>query len=158
MYTMLKQRRMRWLGHVSRMEDGRIPKDLLYGELKYGSRPRGRPQLRYKDICKRDLKAININTDSWEEVASQRIPWKQTVRSGLKQFEKDQEEHREAKRHRRKASCGSEASPTTFTCLYCRRDCHSNIGLVSHTRRCQTLNTNMQSMVSRDWRKPTMLW
>ena len=30
MFTLLKQRRMRWLGHVVRMDDGRIPKDLLY--------------------------------------------------------------------------------------------------------------------------------
>ena len=31
LYTLLKQRRMRWLGHVTRMKDGRIQKDLLYG-------------------------------------------------------------------------------------------------------------------------------
>ena len=28
-YTILRQRRMRWLGHVHRMDNGRIPKDLL---------------------------------------------------------------------------------------------------------------------------------
>ena len=33
MYTLLRQRRLRWLGHVRRMDDGRIPKDILYGEL-----------------------------------------------------------------------------------------------------------------------------
>ena len=38
-YTLLKQRRMRCLGHVTRMKDGRIPKDLLYGELATGKRP-----------------------------------------------------------------------------------------------------------------------
>ena len=27
---------MRWLGHVHQMDDGRIPKDLLYGELELG--------------------------------------------------------------------------------------------------------------------------
>jgi len=49
MYTLLRQRRLRWLGHVHRMKDGRIPKDLLYGELAEGKRPTGRPLLRYKD-------------------------------------------------------------------------------------------------------------
>ena len=53
MYTLLKQRRLCWLGHVVRMADGRIPKDLLYGELVQGSRPRGRPQLRYKTSASR---------------------------------------------------------------------------------------------------------
>ncbi|XP_047497854.1 uncharacterized protein LOC125044938 [Penaeus chinensis] len=36
MFTLLRQRRLRWLGHVHRMEDGRIPKDILYGELTTG--------------------------------------------------------------------------------------------------------------------------
>ena len=33
MLALLAQRRLRWLGHLSRMEDGRIPKEMLYGEL-----------------------------------------------------------------------------------------------------------------------------
>ena len=32
-----------------------ISKDLLYGKLTEGSRPVGRPRLRYIDICKRDM-------------------------------------------------------------------------------------------------------
>ena len=39
MFTLLRQRRLRWLGHVRRMEDGRIPKDILYGELALGGEP-----------------------------------------------------------------------------------------------------------------------
>ena len=42
------------------MKDGRIP----YGELATGKRPTGRPQLRFKDVRKRDLQALGINTDS----------------------------------------------------------------------------------------------
>ena len=63
MFTLLRHRRLRWLGHVYRMEDGRIPKNILYGELASGRRLKGRPQLRYKDVCKRDMKALDINTD-----------------------------------------------------------------------------------------------
>ena len=33
MFALLKQRRLHWLGHVSSIEDGRIPKDMPYGEL-----------------------------------------------------------------------------------------------------------------------------
>ena len=36
MFTLLKQRRLFWLGHVYRMEVGHIPKCILYGELAYG--------------------------------------------------------------------------------------------------------------------------
>ena len=53
MYALLTKRCLRWLGHVT---DGRLPKDILYGELATGSRPTGRPTLRYKDVLKRDLK------------------------------------------------------------------------------------------------------
>ena len=51
------------------MEDGRIPKVILYGELAVGKRPRGRPQLRYKDVCKRDMRALEIDSESWKDIA-----------------------------------------------------------------------------------------
>ena len=72
MFTLLGQRRLRWLGHVSRIEDGRILKDMLYGELATGSRPAGRPVLLYIDVCKQDLKAGDINPAGWEAAAALR--------------------------------------------------------------------------------------
>ena len=91
MYTLLRQRRMRWIGHVRRMEDGRIPKDILCGELAVGKRPRGRPQLRYKDVCKRDMKALEIDPESWEDIAADlqtdsdraQFPWSTSTEGGL---------------------------------------------------------------------------
>ena len=53
-YTLLRQRRLRWQGHVCRMQDGRIPRDLLHDELTTGKTAQGRPQLRLKTVCKRD--------------------------------------------------------------------------------------------------------
>ena len=42
-YTVVGPRRLRWLGHVRRMEDCRIPNDILYGELALGRRTARRP-------------------------------------------------------------------------------------------------------------------
>ena len=65
MYTLVRQRRLRWLGHVRRMEDVRIPKDILSGELATGQRSIGRPHLRFKDVCNRDVRALDIDTESF---------------------------------------------------------------------------------------------
>ena len=45
-HPLLNQHRLRWLGHVRRMEDGRILKDIRYGELTTGHRLTGQPALR----------------------------------------------------------------------------------------------------------------
>jgi len=58
------------------MEDGRLPKDTLYGQLLSAPRPVGHPKLRYKDVLKRDLKAPNINTENWEQLTLERAPWR----------------------------------------------------------------------------------
>ena len=136
MFTLMKHRRMRWLGHVCRMEDGRIPHDLLYGEPVTGKRPTRRPQRRYKDICKRDLKALGINTDTWEAAAADRSTWKQEVKKGLSLFEENLTQQAEEKRSRRKTRLHADRPATTFTCGKCHIECHSRIGLLSHTRRC----------------------
>ena len=47
--AMLMKSQLRWAGHVSRMEDHRLPKIVLYGELSTGHRDRGAPKKRYKD-------------------------------------------------------------------------------------------------------------
>ena len=49
-YTLLRQHHHHWLGHVHRMQDSRIHKDLLYGKLATGKRTEGCPQLRFKDV------------------------------------------------------------------------------------------------------------
>ena len=69
------------MGHVLCVDDGRIPKYILYGELALGRRTTGHPHLRYKDVCMINMKAVNIDTVSWEGLAADRTKW----RNGLKQ-------------------------------------------------------------------------
>ena len=81
MHLMLCKCRLRLRGHVRRMEDGRIPKDLLYGELATGCRPIGRPALRVKDVCRRDLELTGIDMETWEALALDRNGWRHAFSS-----------------------------------------------------------------------------
>jgi len=140
MFGLLTQRRLRWLGHVHRMEDGRIPKDILYGQLTEGSRPCGRPTLRYKDVCKRDMKSADINPNTWEGTAANRSAWRQTSRAGIITAEQKRLDSWAVKREKRKSSMTTASDKpqvsSSYVCIKCSRDCHSRIGLFSHSRAC----------------------
>ena len=140
MYTLLRQRRLRWLGHVRRMQDGRIPKDLLYGELAIGKRSRGRPQLRYKDVCKKDMRDLGMNIDDWEELATDRPKWRRQLHLNLQKGEEELQRISEQQRENRKNRQEAPPANTTFRCAQCGRDCRSRIGLHSHSRRCSNVN------------------
>ncbi|XP_070195736.1 uncharacterized protein [Littorina saxatilis] len=137
MYTLLRQRRLRWLGHVCRMEDGRIPKDLLYGELASGKRAQGRPQLRYRDVCKRDMKALDMDINGWED--RDRARWRQELKKSLAKGEEKLKLTSEAQRLKNKEKNSKvTTSDTVHKCGRCDRDCHSRIGPHSHSRRCSS--------------------
>ena len=57
------------------MEDFRIPKVIIYDELVLGKRTTGRPHLRYKYDCVRDMKEVDIDIISWEGIAVNRAKW-----------------------------------------------------------------------------------
>ena len=55
--TLIHRHRLRWTGHVIHMEDKRVPKQMLYGELSHGTRPQHKPRKRFKDFIKESLAA-----------------------------------------------------------------------------------------------------
>ena len=67
----------------------RIPKDMLYGELVTGTRTIGRPYLRYRDTCKRDMKVAGIDTTTWEPAADDCGYWRTVVRTGMRRGEEN---------------------------------------------------------------------
>lgn len=72
MEDILIEKGLRWLGHVHRTENHRLPRQLLYSQLSQGLRNRGRPKLRFKDAMKRNMKARNIEHRSWQQIAEDR--------------------------------------------------------------------------------------
>ena len=53
----VKWRRMRWAGHVARMEEGRVMHRVLVGKPE-GKRPLVRPRRRWEDNIKMDLQEV----------------------------------------------------------------------------------------------------
>lgn len=52
-----------------------LPNYLMYTGVKHVSR--GRPTLRFKEVCKRDLKAYDINPTIWQVIAAESNDWRQ---------------------------------------------------------------------------------
>ena len=62
------------------MGKGKIPKDLLYGELENGTRKTGCPLIRLKDVWKKDIKSAAIDIESWELMVEDRSTSRHLVR------------------------------------------------------------------------------
>ena len=134
-HTMLQKSQIRWAGHVTRMPDTRLPKQLLYGELQEGKRSRGCPRKRFKDSLKASLKVFGINTESWESDAQDRQQWRSQLTNGAKRAEEARISTAQAKRVARKARAASTSLPApTLRCPYCNREFRARIGLISHLR------------------------
>jgi len=73
---------LRWLGYVERVDFARLPRQLLYSQLRDGkSTDQGRPGLRFKDIVKRNVKRKNILVDSWKQRAKERTTWMNLIKA-----------------------------------------------------------------------------
>ena len=68
---MIKSRRLRWAGHVGRMEEGRSAFKILTGKPT-GKRSLGRPRRRWEDNIRMDLEEISINVGNWVDSAQDR--------------------------------------------------------------------------------------
>ena len=67
----IKSRRLRWAGHVARMEEGRSSFKILTGKPT-GNRPLGRPMRRWEDDIRINLEEIGINAGNWVDSAQDR--------------------------------------------------------------------------------------
>jgi hypothetical protein len=70
----IKSKRMRWVGHVARMREGRGVYRFLIGRPEC-KRPLGRPRCRWEDNIKLDLRETGIDGVNWIHLAQDRVRW-----------------------------------------------------------------------------------
>ena len=107
--SVLMQRRLRLLGHLSRMDDNRLPKQLLVCAPVGGSRAVGGQKYRWNDLVTRDLTKCGMLAD-WRERAQSRDAWRwdtkrnvEAINVQAEQEEKQRKDERKRLREQRQA-------------------------------------------------------
>ena len=75
----LRRARLRWFGHVRRMEDSNNVKKVTELIVE-GKRPAGRPRVTWKDVVSADIRSLHLN----EEDADNRASWRHAIKVRLK--------------------------------------------------------------------------
>ena len=124
----IRNKHLKWAGHVTRMSDNRLPKQLLYGELQECSRPKGRPRKRFKDELLVSLRKFNIDD---LKRCTDRAQLRSLVHNGAKTAENERSERIIDRRTRRKDP--AQATDRGFNCQ-CGKNCASAAGLAAYQR------------------------
>ena len=130
MAHLLMKQRLRWLGHLARMEPSRMPKQLLYGELEK-KRPTHGTKRRWRDLVTADIKAVNMD-DGWYDLAQDRKAWQALCQEGLMSL---------VEQHHPGWPSGRSSSSTvgSYPCL-CGRSFRRKGDLTRHRRFCGSVS------------------
>ena len=79
---LIKSRRMRWAGHLARMEERRGVYRVLVGKSD-GRRPLGRPRRRWEDNIKMNLQEVGCGGIDWIDLAQVRNSWVALVKAAM---------------------------------------------------------------------------
>ena len=109
-HTLLQKAQLRWAGHVVRMPDSRLPKQLLYGELSKGKYSAGEQKKWYKDSLKVSVKSFGICDNTWESLAKNRSAWRAGITNAAHNAEDRRLNEAEMKRTARKARADSTST------------------------------------------------
>ena len=129
------RRRLQWLGHLSRMDLSRVPRQLMVCCPEGGKHMAGSQKLRWNDVVSKYLKKGELLSD-WRQIARDRTEWKSFVNALVEDMNVNSEVMEKQKKDERKKRW-EEAALLGFQWL-CGRGCifnaQSKAGFVNHQR------------------------
>jgi len=128
----LLKAQLRWAGHVMRMSDDRVPKQVFCGQLVAGARPQCGPVRRYKDSLKENMKKCEMQPSTLSIDSQDRSNWRSQCQEAVKKFEVARVVVLQHKRAVRKGEAQPTSNLGAWPCDDCSRICHSRIGLYTH--------------------------
>ena len=128
--TMIQRRRLRWLGHVQRMEYSRLPKQMLVSKIEDGKRLQKRQKQRWHNIMNADLKSLDM-VSTWRSMALARNDWRNNIHS-------KQNELNQVEKINEKVKKENKESETYLECSHCNKLCSNKTELANHIRLLHT--------------------
>nr|VZI40904.1 unnamed protein product [Spirometra erinaceieuropaei] len=135
--AMLGQLQMRWRGHLVRLDNDRLPKQLFYGDVVRCPRRQGGQVHRYKDSLKTSVKHLQVNPANCEDFARDRPISRRTMKTGTAIYDANRITASKDKRETRKSqlrpplNANAQLPPT---CPPCQQTVRAPVGLVAHVR------------------------
>ncbi|GFR76832.1 hypothetical protein ElyMa_003952600 [Elysia marginata] len=80
--TLVTRFQLRWPGHLERMSDDKVPKQMFYSKLLMGHQLWGRPTFPFKDNVNKLLQNCIMVIVHSESTASNRSAWTQHIKEG----------------------------------------------------------------------------
>ena len=116
------------------MDDGRLTRQLFYGEMWEGKRSALKPKKIFKDTIKYYLKQSGLPVDQWEKMASDRSKWRKLIHESVESFDNSRMQYSAYKRLIHKGKQGQALGQQSHhaNCDIWGKLCLSLAGLKSH--------------------------